>query len=276
MVILTIANAKGGVGKTAIAVQKALYCADLLKKRVLFIDLDNQGNASNVLRTAKGVQCSPFTSDILLTEGITGGVNEFNGQGIYLVPASGALRELAATPARYSQYAENLQQSLKNLQNGFDICIMDTGPNPDIRQTFALMLSDFMVAPIQVNQEAIEGIGSMLTAPEWGVQAIQEIQGVKLKFLGILPNMLEPTNFQRENLRALVEQFPQLLIKLDRAADGKERGYAVIKRSTVVPEAQAEHEAIWRMRKTSAREFWKHLEPVFQQIAKQMGVLDGH
>jgi len=49
---LVLANQKGGVGKSAIACQLAYFVAELRQKRVLFIDLDHQGNSTKALDTS--------------------------------------------------------------------------------------------------------------------------------------------------------------------------------------------------------------------------------
>ena len=53
MKTLVLANQKGGVGKTAIACQLGYFLVEMLKKRVLIIDLDHQGNTSKNIGTSK-------------------------------------------------------------------------------------------------------------------------------------------------------------------------------------------------------------------------------
>ena len=67
MKTLVLANQKGGVGKSAVAVQFAYYLADVLKKRVLVIDFDHQRNTSKAIRTGGLATVSAITSSRLLT-----------------------------------------------------------------------------------------------------------------------------------------------------------------------------------------------------------------
>ena len=47
----------------------------------------------------------------------------------------------------------------------FDVCVIDTNPNPDIRLIAALASADFVLSPIQLNQEAIDGVRALLQSP---------------------------------------------------------------------------------------------------------------
>lgn len=62
----------------------------------------------------------------------------------------------------HNSFATNYQKFLKNVDSLFDVCLIDTNPNPDIRQVASLIVSDYVLSPIQLNQEAIDGIGGLL------------------------------------------------------------------------------------------------------------------
>ena len=51
-----------------------------------------------------------------------------------------------------------------------------------------------------------------------------------------------------------------------------DKGFAAIKKTTAIPEAQAVGLPVWKLGKTSAREAWAQMKPVFVKIATQMGV----
>lgn len=127
------------------------------------------------------------------------------------------------------------------------------------------MVSDFVLSPLQLNQEAIDGIGELLNHENIGIRKIKATINKKLEFIGILPNMVEPTPFQRNNFRDLATSFAQLLIPIG-------SGYAAIKKTTAVPEAQAAGLPIWKLNKTSARVAWNHIRPIFKHIATRIGV----
>lgn len=263
MKTLVFANQKGGVGKSAIACQLAYFIRDILGKRVIVIDLDHQGNTSKVMRVGGISTLSSLTTRHIFSDETF----EIEDADFMFVPAdSGDLLKMEKQVEKHNSFASNLYAFLKAIDKKFDICILDTNPNPDIRQLSALVVSDYVLSPIQLNQEAIDGIGNLLNHENIGIRKIQATINPKLKLIGVLPNLVEPTPFQRENLGDLSKHFAKLLIPLP-------VGFAAVKKTTAIPEAQALGLPIWKLGKTSAREAWGHIRPVFEKIASMMGVL---
>ncbi|MEY2170746.1 MULTISPECIES: ParA family protein [unclassified Rhodanobacter] len=264
MKTIVMANQKGGVGKSAVAVQLAYYLQLIVGKRVLVIDFDHQRNSSKALRTGGIATVSQIPASRVLTAKVKGVEDE----PFVLLAADNA--ELLGMEVQGKQahnlFASNLQAFLKAVDADFDVCIIDTNPNPDIRQLASLVVADFVLSPIQLNQEAIDGIGDLLNHDSIGIRKIQATINPKLKLIGILPNLVEPTPFQRENLKDLAAAFASLMI-----ATGN--GYAAIKKSTAIPEAQAAGIPVWKLGKTSGREAWAQIKPTFEKIASTMGVL---
>lgn len=265
MKTIVMANQKGGVGKSAVAVQLAYYLRLIVDKRVLVLDFDHQRNSSKALRTGGIATVSQIPASRVLT-GKVKGVEE---EPFVLLAADNA--ELLGMEVQGKQahnvFASNLQGFLKAVAADFDVCIIDTNPNPDIRQLAALVVADFVLSPIQLNQEAIDGIGDLLNHDSIGIRKIQATINKSLQLIGILPNLVEPTPFQRENFRDLAAAFASLMIPLDGG------GYAAIKKSTAIPEAQAAGIPVWKLGKTSGREAWAQIKPTFEKIASTMGVL---
>lgn len=256
-----LANQKGGVGKSAIAVQFADYLALLRSKRVLVIDFDHQRNTSKAIRTGGLATVSAVTSSMILKNKIT----TIEHADFVLIAGDGDLIKMEKQAAEHNAFATNLYTFLASVADQFDFCIIDTNPNPDIRQLAALVVSDFVLSPLQLNQEAIDGIGDLLNHENIGIRKIQATLNKKLQLIGILPNMVEPTPFQRDNFRDLSKAFAKLLIPLD-------NGFAAIKKTTAIPEAQALGLPVWKVGKTSAREAWTQMRPIFDKIAQTMGV----
>jgi len=166
---------------------------------------------------------------------------------------------------KHNLFATNLHGFLAAHNDQFDVCIIDTNPNPDIRQLASLVVADYVLSPIQLNQEAIDGIGDLLNHPTIGIRKIKEAINPKLELIGILPNLVEPTPFQKENFRDLSEHFGKLLINMN-------KGYALIKKTTAIPEAQAAGIPMWDIKKTSARTAWRQIQPVFKIITQRMEI----
>lgn len=263
MKTLVLANQKGGVGKSAIAVQLAYYFALVLEKRVLVIDFDHQRNSSKAIRTGGLAEVSSITSSQILTGRVD--PERINHAEFVLLAGDGDLIKMEKQAAEHNAFATNLMHFLADIGDRFDVCIIDTNPNPDIRQLASLVVGDYVLSPLQLNQEAIDGIGDLLNHENIGIRKIQATINKKLDLIGILPNIVEPTPFQRDNFRDLSAAFARLLIPLD-------NGFAAIKKTTAVPEAQAAGVPVWKIGKTSARTAWAHMRPVFSKIASHMGV----
>lgn len=261
MKTLLVANRKGGVGKSAVCCQLAYYFADKLGLRVLLLDLDNQGNTTKAVRTSGLASVSDTVASQLFEQpGTTVEAGPF-----VLVPADDKLAKLERQAAQHNAFAGNFRSFLQSVAGDFDVCLIDTNPTPDIRVTSALVSASHVLAPIQLNQEAIDGIGSLIREVKT-VQANAERLRANVQLLGVLPNLVEPTPFQRANAQLLFKHFPGILIQLPGG------GFAQIKRSTAIPEAQAAGKPLWKASKTSSRDLWREVEPTFKHIAEKMEV----
>lgn len=258
MKTLVLAINKGGVGKSSTAVQFAHYLA-LNKQRVLILDMDHQANTTKAIKlSGKAVVSKTSTMDVLTT-----GADGLEPGDFVIVPA---VRELFKLEKRgmdqHNVFANNLSAFLASVSNRFDICIMDTNGNPDIRVTASLVVADFVLSPIQLNQEALDGIGDLLN----DLKGIKRINP-KLQHLGIMPNMVQSTPFQKANFKQIATHYSSLLIP---TADGKD--FIHIPNRSVIPEAQAAGVPIWEIKKTAARDAWRELEPYFKVIATRIGL----
>jgi len=260
MKIILYANQKGGTGKSSCATQHAYFNGDWLKRRVIVVDLDHQGNTTRPLVESGYAVVAGFGASTLLTNPKLKAA-DFPDHPFVVVPADrAALLELERQESMRNDYAAQFKTILTALGDRFDYCIIDTNPNPDVRVLAALYASDFVVSPIQLNQEALDGISALTD----DVDAMREFNP-SLQLIGILPNLVESTPFQKENLQQIAMEYRELLIsKLDGTP-------AVIATRTAVAEAQAAGKPIYKMVKTSAREAWREIRPVFEAINHAMG-----
>ena len=258
MKTVVLCNQKGGVGKSAVATLLAHYLAHR-GKRVLAIDLDHQGNLSKPLRLSALATPAAFTSDALLT----GPAPPLPDKAFVLVPADRALLGLERQPALHTPFARHFRVFLAAVDAAFDVCVIDTNPNPDIRVIAALVSTDFVLSPIQLNQEAMDGVSGLLNHERVGLRKIKAILNPKLALIGLLPTMVEPTPFQKANFVQIIQQYHPLMIRI---GDGP-GAFASIPRRSCVAEAQAEGAVLWEMKKTAARDAWHEIEPSLARIA---------
>lgn len=265
MKTLVLANQKGGVGKSAVVCALAYYFALQRGLRVLVVDFDHQQNTSKTLRTGGIAHIAGLgSSQVLAEKAAAGKVDDGN---LVLISGDDALKRMERKAAEHNQYATNLLQFLKGMADRFDVCIIDTNPNPDIRQLASLVVADYVLSPIQLNQEAIDGIGSLLNDDMIGVRKIQATLNKKLQLIGLLPNLVEPTPFQKENFAELCKAFGnKLLIPMPGG------GFAAIKKTTAIAEAQANGLPLWKSGKSTGTAAWSQMRPVFDVIAQKMEI----
>jgi chromosome partitioning protein len=167
--VLTVANQKGGVGKTTTTVNLAAALA-LHGLRVLVVDVDPQGNAS----TALGVEHSvgtPSSYDVLLADmNLTEAaapveISEF----LRCVPATldlaGADIELTAVPHREHRLARAVQACLAE-PDAPDYVLLDCPPSLGLLTLNALVAAREVLIPIQCEYYALEGLAQLLNTVE--------------------------------------------------------------------------------------------------------------
>jgi chromosome partitioning protein len=258
MKTLVLCNQKGGVGKSAVATLLAHHLAHR-GRRVLAIDLDHQGNFTKLLRMSGRATVSAFAPDALMT----GTAPALPDRPFVLVPGDRALLGLERQPALHAPFARHFRSFLAAVNDAFDVCVVDTNPNPDIRVIAALASADFVLSPIQLNQEAMDGVSGLLNHDRVGLRKIKAVLNSKLSLIGLLPTLVEPTPFQKVNFLQVVQQYHPLMIRI---GDGP-GAFASIPRRSCIAEAQAAGEVLWEMKKTAARDAWREIEPSLNRIA---------
>ena len=161
--IVTVANQKGGVGKTTTTVNIAAAMA-LHGLRVLVIDLDPQGNASTALGIDHHADI-PSVYDLLI-EGKSLGdvmVDVAEIPGLSCVPATidlaGAEIELVSLVAREAR----LRRALAEFAADFDYVLIDCPPSLGLLTVNALVAGEEVLIPIQCEYYALEGLGQLLS-----------------------------------------------------------------------------------------------------------------
>jgi chromosome partitioning protein len=165
--IMTIANQKGGVGKTTTAVNLAASLAQH-GSRVLVIDLDPQGNASTALDVDHHVGI-PSVYDVLVEDRALADVVRPAGEmpGLYCAPATidlaGAEIELVPVVARELRLARALRAFDTS---HLDYVFVDCPPSLGLLTVNALVAAEEVLLPIQCEYYALEGVQQLLNTAE--------------------------------------------------------------------------------------------------------------
>jgi chromosome partitioning protein len=271
MKTLLVATQKGGVGKSAVLCQFAHYLHFQLCLRVLVIDLDDQGNSSRSLERAQKATAMGITaSTIFMNDDVQIATDLLP---FSVVKADEVLRRLVEQPDEFPRYQANLRRFLDVVAHSIDVCLIDCAPTADLRTVYAQSIADFMLSPIQLSQEAVEGVAETINGRR-GVRRIQATLNPALQFIGILPNMVEQTPVQQTNGREVAARFATYLIP-DPAVPGR---VLTIPRRSSIAEAQAGGLPLWELgrTKTAARDAWREVLPCFEAIGARMQLETDH
>ena len=165
--IMTIANQKGGVGKTTSAVNLAASLS-LHGSRVLVVDLDPQGNASTALDVEHHVGRDSVYNVLVDERPLADIVTEVSGMpGLFCAPATidlaGAEIELVPMVARESRLVRAIEQfDVSDL----DYVLIDCPPSLGLLTVNALVAADEVLIPIQCEYYALEGLEQLLRTLE--------------------------------------------------------------------------------------------------------------
>ena len=145
--ILTIANQKGGVGKTTTAINLAAALAQR-KKKTLLVDLDPQSNSSIAFFETKDVQVSMF--DVLSDHHaeLSSIIQQTKDPLLSVAPAKLALAKLEQQLAGQFDAPFKLKDALSPVARDYDFIVIDTPPSLGILTVNALVAATHLLVPI--------------------------------------------------------------------------------------------------------------------------------
>jgi chromosome partitioning protein len=186
--IWAVANQKGGVGKTTTAVNLAASLG-VLKKRVLLIDLDPQGNAT----MGSGLQKTelPYSvTDVLLEVAPIEAVIQPTQVGYRLM---GSNRDLAGVELSLFERTERefiLKTALAKIEDQYDFILIDCAPSLNLLTINALSAATGVIIPMQCEYYALEGLADLSAT----IDRIRDALNPELKIRGVLRTMFDPRN----------------------------------------------------------------------------------
>lgn len=190
--IIALVNQKGGVGKTTSSINLAASLG-ILKKKILLVDLDPQGNST----TGVGISKTDYDKSIyeLLKDEATlkEVIIKTNFKNLYLIPATinlagvdFELMEMSKMDPEF-QRGGQLKKYLDQAKEIFDYVIIDCPPSLGVLTTNALTAADSVIIPVQCEFFALEGIMQLLNT----IRLAQKNLNPTLSIEGVLLTMLD-------------------------------------------------------------------------------------
>ncbi len=191
--ILTIANQKGGVGKTTTAVNLAASLA-AAEHRTLLIDIDPQGNAGSALGIRRDESEQSIYEVLLDGLPLRDAVRKTELKYLDLVPASqhlvGAEIELAALEGREAR----LRSAVEPLAAEYEFIIIDCPPSLGLLTLNGLVAAKGVIIPLQCEYYALEGLADVLKT----IELVKGSANPDLKVDGIVLTMYSPNNLANQ------------------------------------------------------------------------------
>lgn len=205
--ILAIANQKGGCGKSTTAVHLSA-ALKLSGKRVLLVDFDPQGDSSSYMgfNGDEGRSISDIMQEYVSSG--NGDIHEIiqtseKNKGIEYVPSeiglAGAEMYFISAMSRETV----LKRLLSQVKDEYDYIIIDCQPSLGILVINALVAADGVIIPAQAQEFSRKALKAITNI----IEQVQRVYNPDLKFLGILPTMVDNTSMSKETMQTYNNNF---------------------------------------------------------------------
>jgi len=252
MEVITVANNKGGVGKTMQCYQLACHLANKGNK-VLVIDLDSQANLSSTfeLQIQRTLIPEWLIGDVTAEEVMvpSEGKGEFH-KNITVIPSSRHMANLSKLLILSEQEIRReagrkerlIKKRLQELEGMFDYVVIDTPPMLGDELIMALVCSDRVLIPTQAQDYSIDGLEELMDTFE----IIKETENPKMEF-SIIPSMVNARRkIEKQRLEELSQSFNTTapirnLVQMQESISLKKPVFMMSKRTR----ARADYSELW-------------------------------
>ena len=206
--VISVANQKGGVGKTTTAVNLSTILAKRGKK-VLLIDTDPQGNATSGLGVTKQVELSVY--DILIGETeFEETLQDTTIKNLKVCPSNISLAGAEVQLVSMMSREQRLKGKLDEIKDQYDYILIDCPPSLGLITLNAFTASDSVLIPVQCEYFALEGLGQLLNT----VNLVKKHLNKSLEIEGALLTMYDArTNLSNQVVKEVKKYFENKVYK---------------------------------------------------------------
>ncbi len=249
--IITVANQKGGVGKTTTALAVSSFLNNL-GKNVLLIDLDPQGNATLATGINVGEEQGVYevlSEDFNIDEAIVKTV------GYDIMPASNELVSIDQLLSQRTGREFKLKKALASIDGRYDFIIMDTPPQLSTLTVNALTACHNVIIPVQADIFSMQGSSQLVET----IQGVKEYTNPNIQISGILLTRYSQRAILSQNVREMLDEFA--------SAIGSRLFETTIRETIAVKESQLEQRMLSEYKATASVDYKNFVSELLEVLA---------